>query len=485
MRRLTPFLLIAGLVAVLVAIEVFRPRPYDQRLRVERVGTEPFDAEMLYRLLPGWLEAPVEPVDAPPFEVLGDTTLEGTLYLFLTGSFEPDGAEADRLLAFAERGNTVLMVAQDFGGPLSWALGDPRGRARQDAAQAIVDSLEATIEEATEEDLGAGEYDEEAYDGEADEDLYDDPAFDDPDLYWDGLDTDGYFGDFDFFMDEDRLAYGDTLTLADPAVRPDHGDGFAFTIRLNAASLVGIDSSRTAILGYDAEGDPTLVRVAVGDGAFLVSSVPLAFTNAALSTGDGAAYLEGVFGYVPDVERVLWDERYKPLRQLDRSPLSVVARTPALSWAILLIVLGGLLFLFFRGRRWQRPIPIVAPPPNAQREFARVLGRLHYVRGDRGWLARRKARVFEDHVRTRLGLPDADLSDATARRAAARAGADEADALALFQRLRNLRADPSPEPKRLVSIDQDIDAFFARAAAPAPPRPDAGEPVASPDAPTA
>ena len=482
MKRLTPLLLIAGLVAILVAIEVFRPRPYDQRLRVERAGTEPFDAEMLYRLLPGWLGAPVEPVDAPPFEVLADTTLQRTLYLFLTGSFEPDEAEADRLLAFAARGNTVLMVAQDFGGPLSWALGDPRGRARQDAAQARADSLEAAVEEAIEQDPDRPEADE--------DELYEDPIFDDPDLYWDGLDTDSYFGDFSFFGGEDRLASGDTLTLADPAVRPEHGDGFAFPIALNAASLVGIDSSRTAILGFDAEGDPTLVRVAVGDGAVLVSSVPLAFTNAALSKGDGAAYLEGVFGYVPAVDRVLWDERYKPLRQLAGSPLSVVARMPSLSWAILLIGLGSLLFLLFRGRRWQRPIPVVAPPPNAQREFARVLGRLHYVRGDRGWLARRKARVFEDHVRTRLGLPDADLADATARRAAARAGVDEADALALFQRLRNLRADPSPEPERLVSIDQEIDAFFDRAAAPATrlsdaDEPGADEPVASPDAPTA
>ena len=482
MKRLTPLLLIAGLVAILVAIEVFRPRPYDQRLRVERVGTEPFDAEMLYRLLPGWLGAPVEPVEAPPFEVLGDTTLQNTLYLFLTGSFEPDEAEADRLLAFVERGNTVLMVATDFGGPLSWALGDPRGRARQDAAQARVDSLEASVEKAIAEDPDSGAYDEdEAYD-----EIYDDPAYDDPDLYWDGLDTDAYFSDFDFFTGGNRLSQGDTLTLADPAVRPGSAEGFAFTIRLNAASLVGIDSSRTAILGYDAEGDPTLARVAVGEGAFLVSSVPLAFTNAALSTGEGAAYLEGVFGYLPEVDRVLWDERYKPLRQRGGSPFSVVARMPSLSWAILLIVLGGLLFLLFRGRRWQRPIPVVAPPLNAQREFARVLGRLHYVRGDRGWLARRKARVFEDHVRTRLGLPDADLTDGTARRAAARAGADEDEALALFQRLRNLRADPSPEPERLVAIDQDIDAFFARAAAPSAPLPGEGEPVASPaDAPTA
>ncbi|GAB5536516.1 MAG: hypothetical protein Rubg2KO_27650 [Rubricoccaceae bacterium] len=448
MKRMTPFLLIGGLAAILIAVEVFRPRPYDERLRVERSGAEPFDAEMLYRLLPDWLDAPVEPADEPPFLVLEDTTRRNTLYLFLTDSFEPDEAEAGRLVAFAERGNTVLMVAEDFGGPLSWALGPAETLRRKQEQEAIQDSLDAIYS------------DEEMFDEDGEPLFEDDVEVDDDVLYYDGLDTDR----FPFFMDS-RLASSDTLQLVDPALTEDHPEGFVFSISISASGLVGIDSSRTAILGRNEAGEPTFVRVGVGEGAFLVSSTPLAFTNAALSEGDGDEYLEGVFGYIPDVDRVIWDERYKPLRAEGGSPLGVVSRTPPLLWAITLIVLGAFLFLFFRGRRWQRPIPVVAPPPNAQREFARTIGRLHFVNGDRGWLAKRKARVFEDHIRTRLGLPDADLSDASAKRAAARAGVDPEDALALFRRLRNLRADPSPEPDRLIAADQDIDTFFQRATA--------------------
>ncbi|MEO0558997.1 MAG: DUF4350 domain-containing protein [Bacteroidota bacterium] len=479
MKRLTPFLLIGGLAAILIVVEVFRPRPYDERLRVERSGAEPFDAEMLYRLLPDWLEAPVEPTDDPPFLVLEDTTLANTLYLFLTDSFEPDEAEAGRIVDFVERGNTVLMVAEDFGGPLSWALGPAEDLRRKQEAEARLDSIYANADpvEAPSEDIDY--YDE---DGDVEEAITEE---DDEALYYDGLDTDR----FPFFMDS-RLMSSDTLHLVDPALTADHPEGFVFSISISASGLVGIDSSRTAILGRNEAGEATFVRVGVGEGAFLVSSTPLAFTNAALSEGDGADYLEGVFGYVPHVARVIWDERYKPLRAEGGSPLGVVSRTPPLLWAISLIVLGAFLFLFFRGRRWQRPIPVVAPPPNVQREFARTIGRLHFVNGDRGWLARRKARVFEDHIRTRLGLPDADLSDASAKRAAARAGVDPEEALSLFRRLRNLRADPSPEPDRLVAADQDIDAFFQRATAaqharfddPDPDVPSRRSPVASPAA---
>ena len=401
MRRAAPWLVLGGLVLALALIEAFRARPYDERLRAERGGAEPFDAEVFYRLLPAWLGAPVEPVDGPPFERLADTTLANTLYLFLTDSFEPDEAESDRLLAFARRGNTVLAVAQDFGGPFSFALsGD--------------DSTTA-----------------------------------------DGLDTEyaDLFGVGD-------LAATDTLLL--PAVAP--GRRYTFPTAIAAAPLVGADSATTTLVATNAAGEPVAVSVAVGAGRVVLSSAPLAFTNAALAgEGDAAAWVGGVLGAVPAPDRVLWDGFYKPLGARTGSRLGVAAREPGLRGALALAVLGAVLLVAFRGRRWQRAVPVVAPPPNAQREFARVLGRLHFEDGDTRWLARRKALAFEDALRTRLGLADADLSDSTARRAAARAGVDEADAVALFARLRTLRADPAPEPARLVRADRDVQDFLRRA----------------------
>ena len=400
MRRAAPWLVVGGLVLVLVLLEAFRARPYDTRLRAERSGAEPFDAEVFYRLLPAWLDAPVEPVDAPPFERLADTTVTDALYLFLTDSFEPDAAEADRLLAFARRGNTVLAIAQDFGGPFSEALG--------------ADSSAS-----------------------------------------DGLDTEFFlsFGIGD-------LAATDSLYL--PAV-PETGP-FAFPIAIRAAPLVGADSATTVVLGTNDDGAPVLVAVEVGAGRVVVSSAPLAFTNAALAgEGDAAAYVGAVLGSVPSPDVVLWDGFYKPLRARVGSRLGVAVREPALRWALLLALLGAFLLVAFRGRRWQRPVPVVAPPPNAQREFARVLGRLHFTQGDTAWLARRQARAFEDALRTRLALADPDLSDDTARRAAARAGVPEDEALALFAQIRTLRADGAPEPARLVRASGDVQDFFARA----------------------
>ena len=133
-------------------------------------------------------------------------------------------------------------------------------------------------------------------------------------------------------------------------------------------------------------------------------------------------------------------------------------RDPALRWAVGLVLLGTLFFVAFRGRRWQRAVPVVAPPPNAQREFARVLGRLHLTRGERGWLARRKARTARERLRG-LGLGP-DLGDADVRVAAARVGRSEAEAQRLFARLRRLEAEAAPSAADLLALDRELDAFF-------------------------
>ena len=421
MTRALPFVVV-GLAAVLVVVTVATaPKAYDPRLRAERAGTEPFDAEALYRLLPAWLGAPVVPVDVTPFEHLADTALVGTAYVFVTGAFAPDAAEAERLAAYVERGNTVVVAAHALDGPLFEAVGEPPDRPGQRDRKMAGD------------DGGRGLRTE-----------------------W-GAD----------FLPETlgSLDAPDSLRLAGQA-RP-----VAFPVGLGGARLAGLDAARTATIATTLDGYPTAVAVALGRGRVVVLSTPIAFTNAALTgAGDGAAFLAGVFAYVPPVRRVFWDETHKPLREGGGSRLRYAVRTPPLRWALGTIALGALLAVVFLGRRRQRPIPVAAAPPNAQREFARTVGRLFFVRGDRAWLARRKLRLFEDGLRTRLGLADADLSDQTAVRAAARAGVPEADAQVLFARLRSLSTDPAPAAADLLAADRDADAFLAaRDAAPGGP----------------
>ena len=421
MKRSLPVLAFVALAALFFGYLATRPRPPDLRLRAERDGVEPFDSEALYRLLPGLLGAPVEPVEVTPFERLADTTLVATAYVFVAGAFEPGPADTDRLLAYAARGNTLVVAAESVGWPLAGALGDTTG-VGDDVNDGGADRVgDKTGDDSSEEPGGLG--------------LEVLPSGD----FWTEVVS--------------PLGSGDTLRVG----RRD----YAFPVLLGGVTLGGLDSARTAVVATDTRGRAVAVAVAVGRGRAVVLATPLALTNAAVAgEGDGAAFLAAVFAYVPPVRRVLWDETFKPLRQDGGSLFRVAARSPALRGALAVVFLGTLLGVANAGRRRQRPIPVRQPPPNAQRDFARTIGRLFFVRDERRWLARRKIRVFEDGLRTRLGLADADLSDQTARRAAARAGVPEADAQALFARLRDLDTDPAPDAAVLLALDRDADALL-------------------------
>ena len=404
-------LLLGGLVAALVLAEAFRPRPLDVRVRLEREGDAPFDAEVFFEALPDWLGQPVEAVAEPAFERLEDSTLSGLSYLFLSQSFAPDAAEAARLLRFAEAGNTVVVAAHEIGGPFGEALGVPDTTDGGDPPGGLL----------------------------AD---YVDYGFESP----------------------DRALRADRLHLATPGA----DSLYRFPVAVYRSALYGIDRSRTELVGVH-RPDPseagafpseTLVRVRYGRGAVVVCSTPLVFSNAALTgDGDAAAYVGAVLDALPR-QPVLWDDYNKPYQDRAQTPLRYVLQTPPLRWAYGLLVLAGLLYVAFRGRRWQRAVPVVAPPPNAQREFARTVGRLHFVHRDEGRLARRMRRVFLDRLRTALRVPEPDLSPETARLAAARAGVPEAEALGLFATLARVAREPRPDPDTLVRLDARIADFF-------------------------
>lgn len=118
------YLILLGVTLVVaVAAQWIAPESLDWNWSLERDDTRPYGSEVMYEVLPALFpDAEVKPVELPPFVVLSDTTVTAVNYVFLTQTFAPDPAEAQRLLAFAERGGTVFVGAADFGGTLADTL---------------------------------------------------------------------------------------------------------------------------------------------------------------------------------------------------------------------------------------------------------------------------------------------------------------------------------------------------------------------------
>jgi hypothetical protein len=360
-RRRLPLILLAVIAALYAALIVTRPAPMDWRPDYGGASARPLGADVLRALLPVALApasgapAAVRDVEEAPFLHLGRPRGD-TTYVFVADAFEPDEAETERLLAHARRGATVFVAARKFEGPFAAALArDVLAKAGQAA----------------------------------------------------GL----------------RIWYvGRTNTAADSILHLPDGPaaGLRFPFAATEWVLRGLDTTSTQVLARGRDGLPVVARVPQGTGAVIVSSVPDAFSNAALMGADGLptdgpAFAAGVLAHLP-AGPAFWDEYVKPRRSASSSPLRFVLSRPPLRMAYLLAVAGVIAYVVFRGRRWQRAIPVVEPPPNAAAEFVRTLGRLHFQHGDHRALVERRARYAVDRLRTRLGVSEADLSPETEAR---------------------------------------------------------------------
>lgn len=391
MKHRLPLLVLAGAVVLLVLVEWFGPRPLDWRPSFEADAAQPYGGRVLYELLPELLGgAEVVPVARPPYLHLGDSTLDGTTYFFVTQSFAPDDGEALRLYRYAERGNTVFLAASSLDGLLADTLGVETEWRIAPAGLTEPDSV---------------------------------------------------------------------LTLANPRLgRP---GGFHFGGRLSSSHFTAVDTTRTVELGRVGGTATNYVRVDVGEGAFYLSTVPLAFTNYGLLGGDGAEYAAAALSYLP-TQPTFWDAYVKPLRNVGATPLRVVLAEPALRWAYFVALLGVVLFVVFRGRRWQRAVPVAAPPPNRTRGFVETVGRLYHQHGDDRDLVEKKARYFLDRLRAALNEPGLDFSEDARDRVARKAGVARADVDRLFDFFVRLRAAARIATTDLLDLDRRTDAFFRR-----------------------
>ncbi len=404
MKAKLPLIIIGILAVVFVILLSLQPRPVDWRPDLRRDSDNALGAEIFAELLPQLLadangeEVKLTPILDPPFIHLGDESLEGTTYLFLTDDFSPDEAETLRLYEYAERGNTVFIAAQSITGALADTLGIPA-----DSANAFARGLDYRYR--------------------------------------------GFLGQGD-----------STLHLVAPVLAKD--EGYAFSYEVGNWVMAGLDTARTTVIGTSLSGEPTLVLVEAGEGMFLISCTPYAFGNAAFTgNGSGTEYVAGVLGYLPS-QSVFWDTYYKPFANQAQTPLRYILREPPLKWALRLMLLGVLLFIVFRGRRWQRAVPVVAAPVNATLDFVRTVGRLYFQDADHSALVDRKLRYFFDRIRTRLGLTEVDLSEETERRVVARTGLSTEHIARLFARFRRLRRSRTVDPKHLVELDRSLDRFY-------------------------
>lgn len=210
----------------------------------------------------------------------------------------------------------------------------------------------------------------------------------------------GFLNEFDLAI-EDRVIYsGDSIHLnyshpkhfAKEALSPDYVYHY-FTI----------DSSFNGKILGTVERDtfPFFIYLPVGDGRLLIHLQPRIFSNAALLRGEDHAEL--ALSYLK-VQDTYWDNYHKTYRRIKDDKLMYIRSNPPLWIALRVLLMAGLLFLFFEAKRRQRAIPVITPLKNESLNFIRTIANLYFDEGKHEKMAEKKIQHFYREVQARLNI---------------------------------------------------------------------------------
>jgi hypothetical protein len=168
-------------------------------------------------------------------------------------------------------------------------------------------------------------------------------------------------------------------------------------------------------LGY-LNGDwVNFAKFPYGKGQFLLHTSPLAFSNFSLLRPDAQSYAAGVFSHLVDGD-IYWDSASRVPESVGRKrngtntglpeehPLSYVLKKPALAWAWYLLVGLSLVWVVFRAKRRQRPIPVILPNENSSFEFISTIADLHFREKNYQGICAQSMRHFLAQLRERYGI---------------------------------------------------------------------------------
>ena len=217
------------------------------------------------------------------------------------------------------------------------------------------------------------------------------------------------------------------------------------------------DTLKTTIIGKNDSDKPVTLRIAIGNGALIVNSTPLAFTNINLLNGENHAFASQSLSYLGN-QKLIWTEYYHLGRMEASTPLRFVLSQDSLSSAYYITIFSLLLFILFESKRKQRVIPIIPPVQNTTLEFVATIGNLYYQQGDHKNIADKKIIFLMDTLRSKYHFDPLAETDVSV--IARKTGNDEDGTAALFALIKKIQEKDQITVDELISLNEQIENFI-------------------------
>lgn len=373
-------------------------------------SNQPYGAEVFYKLLDSYFpENDVERNDVllDVQDLLNDSSSHKT-YLFIGEEQFLKPSEVDALFKFIERGNTAMIIAKQPAYPI--------------LSELLVDSIfttEPLLKTITRESVNAQFYD---------------PALQNSNKY------NFHYQKINLKSDYQFSYFSNVFLRQNQAITP---------------------------LGAIDENNVNFITAPVGKGRVFVHTNPLFFTNYHLIESQGAKYAESVLSYLKPSD-IIWDsyaQNWKPgtdsgLLNQNQSPLSFILNNPPLYWALLILLVTGLLYVLFAFKRIQRVVPVIEPKKNSSLEFIKTISRLYFIEREHPTMVRHQMRYFLSWIREKYRIHASELDDQTIDKLHVKSGVSKEIIQDIRDEYQKVRVYAVLDDKIAIKFHQSLTRFY-------------------------
>lgn len=254
---------------------------------------------------------------------------------------------------------------------------------------------------------------------------------------------------------------GMPINFVNPALK--RSKDYVFDQDLGGMYFSRLDSAKITVLGKNADGGINFIKYSFGKGALYILPNPQLLTNYNLLDPAGADYAAKALSYLPNTERLIWDEYNTRGNVDDESPLRVFFKYDQLRWAYYLALASLLIFVLFEIKRRQRVIPIIEPLRNTSVDFVKVVGRLYYQQRNHNDLAQKKINYLMEYIRSNYRLKtttiDQEFEDALVQKS----GLDQQTVRELIQVIQTINQSTKVSDEQLIELSKRIEKFYKKA----------------------
>ncbi|WP_271393209.1 DUF4350 domain-containing protein [Aequorivita sinensis] len=227
-------------------------------------------------------------------------------------------------------------------------------------------------------------------------------------------------------------------------------------------SFTAIDTLKTKALGYydsnkDKLDDLNFIKVKYGNGAFLLHTLPEAFTNYYLLKNN-EQYAANLISYI-EAEHIYLDEYLKSGRKIVTSPMRFVLNQEPLTWAYYVLICGLIIFVLFKGKREQRIVEVIEPLENTSVEFTKTIADLYFQHKDYSDIIAKKIKYFSETLRAKYFLNTNDITEDLIKKLALKSGNTLEDTQKLMHLIKNLKEKSVHSEADLLALNKQIEEF--------------------------